>query len=64
MSIRFYTHEIAEAGLMAKGIPYEEAHATALIKYGVDPRAVYAPDVVQSFPSEFNRYWKSFWGIN
>jgi RHS repeat-associated protein len=60
----FYTHEIAEATLVAKGMEQPLAHASVIEKYGVDSRAIYAPDVVRAFPSEFNNSWKAFWGIN
>ncbi|NEQ99517.1 MAG: hypothetical protein F6K30_22905 [Cyanothece sp. SIO2G6] len=60
----FYTHEIAEAGFMSRGMDYYDAHNAALAKYGVDPRSVYAPEVIQAVPEYFNSYWKSFWGLN
>ena len=49
---------------MSRGIPYEEAHPAALAKYGVDPRSVYAPEVIQAFPDYFNNNWRAFWGLN
>ncbi|MEX0271441.1 hypothetical protein AB3R30_20095 [Leptolyngbyaceae cyanobacterium UHCC 1019] len=59
----FYTHEVAEAGFMSRGMAYEEAHSAALAKYAVDQRSVYAPEVIQAHPDHFNNYWKSFWGL-
>jgi hypothetical protein len=60
----FYTHELAEATMMAKGILYEEAHAAALQKYGVSPLSVFHPDVIRSLPPGYLNYrWYQFWGI-
>jgi hypothetical protein len=59
----FYTHEVSEAGFMSRGMSWEEAHPAALAKYGVDARAVYAPEVIQAFPEQFNQYWRKFWGV-
>jgi len=59
----FYTHEAAEATMMARGMSYDAAHATALEKYNVSPFSVYHPDVIQSMPEQFNSNWYRFWGI-
>jgi hypothetical protein len=60
----FYTHELAEATMMARGILYEEAHAAALKKYGVSPLSVFHPDVIRSLPPGYLNYrWYQFWGI-
>lgn len=42
---------------------YDEAHTAALAKNGVSPFSVYAPEVIQSFPENFNDRSFSFWGI-
>jgi hypothetical protein len=44
-------------------VEYYEAHAASLAKYAVDPRSVYAPEVIRAFPDEFNNSWREFWGI-
>jgi hypothetical protein len=36
----FYMHELAEATMMRRGIPYAVAHAAALDNYGVSPFSV------------------------
>jgi hypothetical protein len=58
----FYMHEISEATLMSRGLPYGAAHDAALLKYGVSPFSVYHPQVVAA-----NRGWLTpfakWWGI-
>jgi hypothetical protein len=46
----FYTHELADATMMARGILYEDAQAAALRKHGVSPLSVFHPDVIPSLP--------------
>ncbi len=59
----FYLHEISEATMMGRGLPYEVAHQMALDKYRVSPFSVYHPEVIQSLPRYFNDNWFRFWGI-
>jgi hypothetical protein len=59
----FYTHEAAEATMMARGLLYDAAHAAALAKYRVSPFSVYHPEVITSMPEYFNSRWYMFWGI-
>ncbi|MBP9920304.1 MAG: RHS repeat-associated core domain-containing protein, partial [Dermatophilaceae bacterium] len=59
----FYLHEVTEATMMARGLPYQAAHAGALAKYGVSPFSVYAPEVVAANPGLFNSNWFAFWGL-
>jgi hypothetical protein len=59
----FYTHEAAEATMMARGMSYEAAHAAALAKYKVSPFSVYHPEVIRALPDQFNNNWRAFWGI-
>jgi RHS repeat-associated protein len=59
----FYMHEVSEATMMGRGIPYEAAHAGALGKYGVSPYSVYHPEVIQSNAGSFNSGWRAFWGL-
>jgi hypothetical protein len=49
--------------MMARGLPYDVAHAGALEKYGVSPFSVYHPDVIAANPDAFNRNWFVFWGL-
>lgn len=60
---RFFIHELKEAGLMAKGMPYKIAHAKSLAFYGHDKFGLYAKDVVRLFSSEFNEGFLKFWGL-
>jgi RHS repeat-associated protein len=57
----FYMHELSEATMMARGMPYDSAHAAALGKYGVSPFSIYHPAVVRSFSEFFNANWLEFW---
>ena len=57
----FYMHEVHEATLMARGVPYDAAHAQALAKYRVSPFSVYHAEVVRRFASYFNSEWLRFW---
>ncbi|WP_035058713.1 RHS repeat-associated core domain-containing protein [Andreprevotia chitinilytica] len=59
----FYTHELAEATKMGRGMSYEAAHAASLEKYGVDKFSVYHPDVILANPGEFASGWYKFWGM-
>lgn len=59
----FYMHEVAEATMMQKGIPYEVAHEAVLQKYNVSPYSVYHPEVIQQFSEWFNQGFKDFWGL-
>ena len=60
-------HEVAEATMM-RGCEYNLetynlAHVMALLKYGVSPFSVYAPEVIMQMPECFGTGWKKFWGI-
>ncbi|GFZ32152.1 hypothetical protein CSC2_26780 [Clostridium zeae] len=59
----FYLHELKEADLMAGGMGYNAAHEAALEYYGVSRFSVYHPDVIKALSSEFNDFWKKFWGL-
>ncbi len=59
----FYMHEASEATMMGRGLTYEAAHAAALGKYKVSPFSVYAPEVIQALPDQFNSNWRTFWGL-
>jgi hypothetical protein len=59
----FYLHELSEATMMQRGLPYEVAHSAALSKYGVSPFSVYHPTVISAFPEQFNSAWRQFWGL-
>lgn len=59
----FYMHEVAEATMMQKGIPYEVAHEAVLQKYNVSPYSVHHPEVIQQFSEWFNQGFKDFWGL-
>jgi hypothetical protein len=59
----FYIHELAESTMMARGLPYAQAHAATLSKYGVSPYSVYHPEVISKYPEMFGSPWKQFWGI-
>jgi len=48
---------------MARGVPYDMAHNTALDKYNVSRFSIYHPDVIRSMPETFNANWFKFWGI-
>ena len=60
----YYLHEISENTFRKKGFDNDEAHKAALDKYGVSPFAIYHPDVIKQFPSEFGIGWRKFWGID
>jgi hypothetical protein len=55
----FYMHELVEATMMRRGVPYAVAHAAALDRYGVSPFSVYAQEVVVE--AGFNQNWIEFW---
>jgi hypothetical protein len=59
----FYLHEAHEATLMNCGLIYEVAHPAALGKYGVKEFDLYAPEVIQRFPSAFSTGFKRYWGL-
>lgn len=59
----FYLHEISEATMMGNGMSYEAAHAAALAKYNASPFSLYAPQVIQALPEDFNSAWRAFWGL-
>ncbi len=59
----FYLHEASEATMMGRGLLYETAHDAALLKYGVSPYSVYAPEVILANPGSFNANWLNFWGL-
>ena len=59
----FYTHEIAEAKIMSKGMVYRDAHEVAVNKYKISSYSIYHPDVIQKMPIWFNYKWFDFWGI-
>ena len=61
--LSFYYHEFKEAELMENGLSYYDAHAEALKFYGVSPFSLYHPDVIKSFPDQFNKNWFNAWGI-
>lgn len=61
--LSFYYHELKEAELMASGLSYEEAHTTALEFYRVSPFSLYHPEVIKTFPDEFNKNWFKAWRI-
>jgi hypothetical protein len=56
-------HELSEATMMRRGMPYNAAHEAALGKYGVSPYSVYHPDVISALPEFFNPSWFDFWGL-
>ncbi|PTY02334.1 hypothetical protein DB346_09495 [Verrucomicrobia bacterium LW23] len=58
----FYLHEVSESTLM-KRISYGAAHDASLLKYNVSPYSVYAPEVIQANPGNFNENWRNFWGF-
>lgn len=61
----FYTHELSEYTMMARGLDYPSAHQAALSKYQVSPFSVYHPEVIQQInliePGSFNPKWLQFW---
>ena len=59
----FYLHELKEFELMQAGMNYDLAHQASLNFYNVSPFSLYHPNVIQTFPSEFNALWKEFWGL-
>ena len=51
----FYQHELAEAPLMQRGVPYPDAHAAAKQQYGVGKDwELYDPDVILNNSTLFN----------
>lgn len=60
----FYFHELLENTLMDDGIPYPEAHETAIARYGVSPFSIYAPDAIMANYEAFSLPYFEFWGIS
>jgi len=59
----FYMHEMSEATMMGRGVPYAAAHQAALDRFLVSPYSVYHPEVITANPQLFNQNWKDFWGL-
>jgi hypothetical protein len=57
----FLRHELVEAGLMDRGMGWEEAHELAGRTHPTFGN--YDPDVVKQFPELFNSKWREYWGI-
>ncbi|HEX5496435.1 MAG TPA: DNRLRE domain-containing protein [Mycobacteriales bacterium] len=57
----FMRHELTEADLMDKGVPYDEAHAEALKTH--PPGRNYDADVIDRFP-EFGLWWRRMSGLD
>ncbi|MBH0777306.1 hypothetical protein [Nocardia bovistercoris] len=53
-------HELTDAGLMEKGMPYEQAHEKALETH--PPGKNYDPDVIDKYP-EFGPWWRKQNGL-
>ncbi|WP_405488604.1 hypothetical protein [Nocardia sp. NBC_00511] len=56
----FMNHELTEAKLMDKGMPYEDAHELALETH--PPGQNYDPDVIDKYP-EFGPWWRKMNGL-
>lgn len=56
----FMKHELTEAGLMADGMSYEQAHEKALETH--PPGKNYDPDVIDKYP-EFGPWWRKQNGL-
>lgn len=63
----FYTHEISEYTIM-NGVydltTYNIAHQAAIAKYQVSDYAIYAREIIELFPKNFNPAYHKFWNIN
>ncbi|MBF0688125.1 MAG: RHS repeat-associated core domain-containing protein [Cellulomonas sp.] len=57
----FMRHELTEAGLMDRGMGYEEAHGLAGQTHPTFGN--YDPEVIKQFPELFNQNWRNYWGI-
>ena len=67
--VSFYEHELLEAKLMEKGIPYEEAHEMALRDLGHNRWQIYHPDIVTQVDDiegvrTMNSAYYEYWGID
>lgn len=58
--VNFMRHELTEAELMSQGMPYEDAHETALQTH--PPGRNYDPDVIDQF-EEFGPWWRRMNGL-
>jgi hypothetical protein len=47
-NLNFYTHELTEASLMAKGVCYPMSHGISLITQGVSEFSLYTPAAIQA----------------
>ncbi|THF74058.1 RHS repeat domain-containing protein [Cohnella fermenti] len=59
----FYEHELTELGLMNQGYSYNQAHDMALEFHGVQPQALYAPEVIKQMRMWFNKRDLEYWNI-
>jgi RHS repeat-associated protein len=67
----FYLHELYESQLtkelMAQGQDFDTAqqiaHSAALEYYNHSPYSLYAPEVIEAYPSAFNNNWRAYWGL-
>ena len=59
----FYEHELTESMLMKQGQGYNAAHNMALKIHGVQPQALYSPEIIQDYPKWFNKSDYEYWGI-
>jgi hypothetical protein len=57
----FVKHELTEADLMDRGMPYDEAHKIAGRTHPTFSN--YDPEVIKQFPELFNQNWRDYWGI-
>jgi hypothetical protein len=59
----FYFHELKEAELMEQGYDWYTAHPMAIKYYDVSPYSLYHPEVIKTYPEEFNKNWMKAWEI-
>lgn len=59
----FYMHELKEATLMRRGMPYNSAHPEAIRWDRVSPFELYHPEVIKANPTIFNPNFLEFWRI-
>jgi filamentous hemagglutinin len=59
----FYLHELSDSTMMAQGMSDDAAHTAALVKYGVSPFSLYAPQVIEANPELFNNAWRAAAGL-
>jgi hypothetical protein len=57
----FMTHELTEAGAMARGVPQDLAHEMAGQTHPLYQN--YDPEVIKQFPEYFNSNWRKAWGL-